>query len=322
MKQIDLCNDLQISLFEKSESIVSICQICLILVFVVLELFLISTFIKSSNQFWTTISQNAYDSFFEIRNICCERLKNHLQIREEEVQVYYEMLRTSKNIFHMGAGQILGYSWRFLIMISLSILYIIIIVNILVPQLNDLTRNKNDLIDSISQRKFQMQRIELLSFSKEKNKCELDQVIKSFTDFRKSALFNQYSGLIEQKVLEMIYDQAGNSELLKFGWHSAGTLLLTDYYYRTPSNLLDLRTKSLHFYSKTDEIIKEVNKTSIEKLDDLYTKTLITVISFSFFWVLFYIILNHSYLRRKAKTVQSFLNIFKFFILVENSITG
>ena len=322
MEQIDHCNDYQISLFEKNEAIIMICQICLILAFVVLELFLISTFIKSSNQFWTTISQNAYDSFFEIRNICCDRLKNHLQVREEEVQIYYEMLRTSKNVFHMGAGQILRYSWRFLIMISLSLLYILIIVNILVPKLNDLTRNKNELIDSIYIRKFQMQRIELLSFAKEKNKSELDEAIKTFEDLRKSALFKQFSGLMDQKVFKMIYDQTGNSEILNFGWHSAGTLLLNDYYFWSASNLIDLRKKSLDFYSKTDEIIKEINKISIEKLDDIYTSALITVISFTFFWILFYFILNQSYLKRKAKTVKSFLSTFKFFIIVENNITA
>ena len=321
LRLIDLCHNYQNLLFEKYESIITICQICLIIVFVVLELFLISTFIKTSNQFWTTISQNAYDSYFEIRNICCERLRSHLQVREDEVQVYFEMIRTSRNIFHIGIGQILGYSWRILIILILSILYISVFANILVPKLNDLTRNKDELIDSIYIRKFQMQRIEFLSFSNEKNQLKINEAIEDYGDLRKYAMFNRFDGIMEQKVFTYIFDNAGSAGSLKFGWNSAGDLLLTDYYFWDKSNIIELRSKSLDFYTKADEIIKEINKVAVEKFDYLYTITLVTVCSFAFMWIFLYLFLYQPYLNRKVKTVQSFLNIFKFFILVENTAT-
>lgn len=318
MSQIDKCHDEVVTGFKATQRYIMILQLSILLSLFLLQSWQISFFIKGSNFFWNKISQHTYDSFFNIKVKCCDRLTHYLQAQEEEIQGLYELNRINKNEFTVTFSQVCGYCWRFSILFVLTGMYLGFFYSFFLDDVKVISEEKIQLINSVYYRKFSLERIENYSvlniayygyFVK-----FIEETILEYDKEKKHALHNSFGGLVTGGLYDYFYDNQGTDGVLKYGLNSAGNWIVMESYnirqkydYVAFKAYFDGTNATLTLF---DTVIKEVIKKGNSKVDSVYQVTLFLMAAYVLCCGLLCALFYFPYLKRKNEKILSLQSVF------------
>ena len=290
LRNLDRCHKTVIRDYEKNEKYILITQLSLLFTFLALLSWQISLFIKGTNIVWNKISQNAYSSFFNIKNKCCERLTIYLQAQEEDVQSFYDLSRQNNNEFSISRSQIGGYCSRFSILFLLTGLYLIVYNAVFLEDINFLSNEKDEIINSLFLRKFHLERIENFLLIRRANPEYTQTMIEKSVDEyyieENKALLNNFGGIIKGKCYDYLFDNNDGEGFLRYGMNNAANLLVLDSYElidrADEQTWVEFYAKGVKTYALFDLVLDEVVLAANSRIDELYLKSVLGLFFISY----------------------------------------
>ena len=320
LSQIDECREEIIKEFESFQEYILIAQLSILLSFFVLQAWFISIFIKGSNAFWNKISQHAYNSFFDVKVKCCERLLYLLQVPEKEVEAYNEMGKHAKNEFAITYTQIGGYCWRFSMLFILASLYLGVFYSIFSRDINFVSEEKRTLFNSVSFMKFDLQRVENYSLFKLYSNQFFEKFyaisLKDYEKYKKRTFSYNLGKLKNGKLYDYFFDNVSGEGFLKFGLNSAANwIIIQSNELKDFQSLESFYENNLNTCNLFDAAIDEIVEKGDSKIDRIYQNVVLAMVTYIVSCVLFCALIYFPYITRKGKKMFCFQSVFQLLVI-------